>query len=99
MDCLQACPCTFSPEVLQAGALKGLKATQPALDMTRSHTNSLPSRAYRLCVGVFAVVVSVLNAWSVWKNVGMTVMCHVSQAVGVLVLLLFFCFFVFWGGG
>ena len=24
MDCLQGCPCTFSPEIVQAGAVKGL---------------------------------------------------------------------------
>ena len=25
VDCLQGCPCTFSLEILQAGALKGLR--------------------------------------------------------------------------
>ena len=44
--CLQGCPCTFNPEILQAGAVKGLKRTQT------KHA-SKPLRKHRGGAGMF----------------------------------------------
>ena len=51
--CLQARTCIFSPEILQAGAVRGLMSTQPtspALALTEEAVGNEYNKAYALSV-------------------------------------------------